>query len=226
MDAGKYSAARNSRDGVESFEGHVVQGVDAPADARLRPRRGSSRSDSPVARTQPASRSLAVNPAERPRHPDLIARDRRATATTFVQTVQRACSLASEKAVAPEDAAAALLAAASLSDEHNRHCRAGIPIDGAVQQARRDLQQAVAALLALEDLELSRRDELLAAGQGIARFTANPLARLPVVVIHTAVARWLAPDDADVMRVAFNDPALPAHERLRIEHRVAVTSAR
>jgi hypothetical protein len=119
-----------------------------------------------------------------------------------------------------------LLDAVSLSDEHNRHCRAGTPIDGAVQQARQDLQQALAALLALEGAELSRRDELVAAGQGLARFTGNPLARLPVVVIHTAVARWLAPDDADVMRVAFNDPELPAHERLRIEHRVAVTSAR
>lgn len=161
-----------------------------------------------------------VNPTqrvERQRHPVHLGWLREQTAAAFLEASQRALSHGS---------AETLLAAAALSDEHNAHCRAGIPVDDAVQRARRQLRVAAEELLAKPGDPLPQRARLTAISERLATLTAEPGDRLPPVITHGKVAEWLVPEDVDTMRFAFKDKSLPLKSAEAVQRRAALVTAR
>ena len=167
------------------------------------------------------SRAMEVEAAAQPRLPFLVELDREKTADAFLGAARRATELAAQSGQAPLPFAIAALEAVSLSDQHNQHCRAGLPIDEKVQQARRDIDGAIAAFLAAKDCDVPFRGKLLAARDRLARLGADFNKDRPMgvrSVIYGEVSRWLAPHDVQAMSAASKVPDMShnAYERAEI----------
>jgi hypothetical protein len=171
---------------------------------------------------------VEVQTTERPRLPFLVERDRDLTAIKFGDAAQRAFELSGAAATAaepPEAFALAALEAVAASDEHNTHCRAGTPIDAAVQQTRRDLRKAIKTLLEVDGLEFASRAALSAACERLARFETDPNKDKPGGLrglMYSQVSQWLAPHELNALAVASKTPDLSA---LTVE-RAELVSAR
>lgn len=180
----------------------------APSDGG-QPRGLAVRPPSAVRVAQLPYKNAAITAAEQPRLAVNIASDREATAMTFLNAAQRALARSTPSITAPEAFAAAALEAVSLSDAHNQHCRAGIPIDDTVQSARRELDGAMAALLATKDGDIPSRNKLVVARQRLASLGADPNKNFPVGLrglIYGEVSRWLAPHELQALAAASDVP--------------------
>jgi hypothetical protein len=87
-----------------------------------------------------------------------------------------------------------------------------------VQQARRDLDGAIASLLASNQSNIPSREQLLAARQRLASLGADPNKNLPAGLrrlFYGEVSQWLAPHEVQAMATASSRPHMPPEELQR-----------
>jgi hypothetical protein len=191
------------------------------ANSRDRQRRASdSLVASHRAEAEKPTSAMNVEAAAQPRHASLMELDREKTADAFLEAARRVSGLAAQAVQTPQPFVVAVLEAMALSHEHNQHCRAGLPVDEHVQQARRDIDRAIATLLEVRDCEIPARDKLIAARERLIRLGADPNKNMPRGLRHLIygeVSKWLEPHEVQAMTGASKLPNMPRNVSDRAE---------
>ncbi|MBC7435300.1 MAG: hypothetical protein H7332_04435 [Bdellovibrionales bacterium] len=162
-----------------------------------------------------------------PRHPDNLEVCREESAAQFLKAARLATTLSGSAIARPGPFVKAALEAATWSEAHNSYCRAGIPIDEAVQGARRQLEGAMALVLATHGSDLPARDTLAEARQRFAKLGADPNKDMPAGIrslIYGQASTWLAPHEVQAVAAASTRPHMQAAELDRVELASAKTS--